>query len=511
MFVKHLKQNEFNRYQGSIALSSKPIKEPISKVDTAWLRMEQPTNLMMINGVIVLDGPLDYERLLETIEQRFLTFRRFRQKAVDSAAGAHWIMDEDFDIRCHVRRTALPGAADQVELELLVSHLASAPLDASRPLWQFHVVENYVDGPVLIIRIHHCIADGIALVQVFLSLTDPTPESRPSARKPEVWKKRRAKEAQVFQRLLDPAREGLDFVTYLGQRLIKEGSKMIQNPAIAGDYAAEAGEIVRELANSLTLPDDPLTRFKGKLGTRKIAAWAEPLPLDEVKAVSKAFGCTVNDVLIAAVTGALREYMIAAGDKPEDLQDIRATVPVNLRPLEHALDLGNHFGLVFLSLPLSVDSPLERMYAVNDRMNELKLSKQATVTLGFLAALGMGPSAVQKPVLEMLSHKATAVLTNVPGPQQPLYLAGAKLKELMFWVPQNGSIGLGISILSYNGKVFFGMISDHRLVPEPTKIIARFKGEFEKLLYLGMMLPLEGRPSSSLAKSLFQEKPEGGE
>ena len=479
-------------------------KEPISKVDTAWLRMEQPTNLMMINGVIIMDEKLNYEKLLETIEQRFLTFRRFRQKAVDSARGAHWVLDEDFDIRSHVRRTALPGAADQAELETLVSQLASTPLDISHPLWQFHVVENYVDGPVIITRIHHCIADGIALVQVFLSLTDPTPQSRPSARKPETWKKRRADEAMVFKRLLDPAREGLDFATHLGQRLINEGSKMLQNPAIASSYATEAGEIVRELAHSLTLEDDPANRFKGRLGTRKQVAWAEPLPLDEVKAVSKAFGCTVNDVLIAAVTGALRQYMVAAGDKPEDIKDIRATVPVNLRPLEHAQELGNHFGLVFLSLPLSMENPLQRMYAVNERMNELKTSKQAAVTLGFLGALGMGPSAIQKPVLDILSQKASTVLTNVPGPQQPLYLAGSKMKEMMFWVPQNGNIGMGISILSYNGKVFFGLISDHRLVAQPAEIISRFKGEFEKLLYLGLMLPLDGQPSIQTAENLLK-------
>lgn len=481
------------------------IKEPISKVDTAWLRMEQPTNLMMINGVIMLEEGLDYARLIKTIEQRFLTFRRFRQKAVDGARGAFWVFDEDFDIRQHVRRAALPGAADRAELEVFVSDLASTPLDISHPLWQFHVIENYVDGPVIVVRIHHCIADGIALVQVFLSLTDPSPEGRPSAREPDVWKERRASEAKVFQRLIDPAREGLDFATHVGQRLIVEGAKILQNPAVASNYAAEAGEIVRELAHSLTLENDPVTRFKGRLSTRKRVAWAEPLSLDEVKGVSKAFGCTVNDVLIAAVSGALRQYMISVGDDPDSLPDIRATVPVNLRPLEHAQELGNHFGLVFLSLPLSIDNPLERLYAVNDRMNELKSSKQAAVTLGFLGALGLGPSAVQKPVLDILSQKATAVLTNVPGPQQPLYLAGSELKELMFWVPQNGSVGLGISILSYNGQVFFGLISDHRLLPKPSAVISRFKAEFEKLLYLGMMLPLEGRPASDVAETLLDD------
>ena len=496
-----------NKYQEFIELTIEAAREPISKVDTAWLRMEQPTNLMMINGIILMDEQLDYERLLQTIEQRFLTFRRFRQKAVERTRGAYWELDEDFDIRLHVLRTALPGKADQAELQMLVSELASTPLNMARPLWQFHVVENYVNGPVLVARIHHCIADGIALVQVFLSLTDPTPEGRPSARKPEVWKKRRADEAMVFRRLLDPARDGLDLATHLGQQMIAEGSRILQNPVIASQYATEASEIVRELVHSLTLENDPETRFKGQLGTRKEVAWAEPLPLDEVKAVSKAFGCTVNDVLIAAVTGAIRQYMISEGDSPEDMEDIRATVPVNLRPLEHAEELGNHFGLVFLSLPLSANSPLERLYAVQDRMNELKSSKQATVTLGVLAAIGMGPSVLQKPILDMLSQKASAVLTNVPGPQHPLYLAGSKMKEMMFWVPQNGNVGLGISILSYNGKVMFGLIADRRLVAQPSKIISRFKGEFEKLLYLGLMLPLEGQPSPQTAAKLLENSP----
>ncbi len=486
-------------------MSNKPVREPISKVDTAWLRMEQPTNLMMVNGIILMDEQLDYEKLLETIEQRFLTFRRFRQKAVDRTRGAYWELDEDFDIRSHVLRTALPGKADRSELQMLVSELASTPLNPLHPLWQIHVVENYENGPVLVARIHHCIADGIALVQVFLSLTDPTPKGRSSARKPEVWKKRRADEAMVFQRLLEPAKDGLDFATHLGQQMIAEGSRILQDPSIASGYAQEVNEIVRELVNSLTLENDPVTRLKGQLGSRKQVAWAEPLPLDEVKAVSKAFGCTVNDVLIAAVSGALRQYMLDEGDDPAAVPDIRATVPVNLRPLEHAQELGNHFGLVFLSLPLGSDNPLERLYLVNERMNELKASRQAAVTFGFLAALGMGPSVLQKPVLDLLSQKASAVLTNVPGPQQPLYLAGSKIRELMFWVPQNGNVGVGISILSYNGKVFFGLISDRRLVAKPNQIISRFKKEFEKLLYLGLMLPLEGRPNVQTARTLLEK------
>lgn len=479
-------------------------REPITKVDTAWLRMEQPANLMMITGVIRFAEPLDYAALLHAVEQRFLLFPRFRQKAVDRATGAWWEPDPDFMLEHHVRRVSLPGKADRVELESLVADLASTPLDHARPLWQFHLVEHYLGGSALVIRIHHCIADGIALVQVFLSLTDPSREAAPAAVRPRAWVRKRTREAAVFRRLLEPARDGFDFATHLAQRMLGEGMALLQEPARVGEYALGAREIVAELVNALALPSDPRTRFKGRLGVRKTVAWAEPLPLAEVKAVGKAFGCTVNDVLIACAAGALRQYLLSCGESPESLADIRATVPVNLRPLEHALALGNHFGLVFLGLPLCCDNPLQRLYTVHEEMEQLKSSKQAAVTFGFLAALGLGPAALQKPVLDLLSEKASAVLTNVPGPQQALYLAGAEIAEMMFWVPQNGTIGMGISILSYNGGVYFGLISDHRLVPDPQEIIRHFKPEFEKLLWLGLMLPLEGCPEAAQAQVLLE-------
>ena len=480
-------------------------RESMSKVDTAWLRMEQPTNLMMITGVIVLEGPLDFERLLQTVEQRLLTYRRFRQRAVDGPGGAYWELDPDFDLRSQVRRVALPGRADRAELQEYVSHMASTPLMKSRPLWQYHVVENYVEGPAVVMRLHHCIADGIALVQVFLSLTDPGPEPRPTSRDADTWRRRRASESSVFRRLLEPARDGVDLAVHAGQRVLEEGRRLVAEPSLAAHYATEAGEIMRELVHSLSLPDDPDSLFKGELGPRKEVAWTDPLPLDEVKGVAKVFGCTVNDVLISAATGALRQYMTEQGQFPDPAFEVRATVPVNLRPLEHAKELGNHFGLVFLSLPLGIAHPLERLYAVHARMHELKSSKQAAVTLGFLAALGMGPSRLQKPVLELLSHKATTVLTNVPGPQQALYLAGARIRHQMFWVPQNGSIGLGISILSYDGRVYFGIIADRKRVRRPVEIIRRFRGEFDKLLYLAMLLPGDDGDAVELAEALVED------
>jgi len=481
-----------------------PTSEPIAKVDTAWLRMEQPTNLMMITGVVTLASPIAYERLLETIETRWLAFKRFRQKAVDRPGGAHWVLDEDFEIHAHVRRVALPGRADQEELEEFVSDLASTALDPSRPLWQFHYIENYIGGPVIVQRIHHCYADGIALVQVFLSLTDTAPDPSPVALDAVKWRKKQVERSSVFRRLVEPARNGLGLALHWSQKLIGEGARILQDRELAANYVDEAAGLARELVHSLSLPDDPETIFKGRLGVRKRVAWAEPLPLDEVKSLSKALGCTVNDLLISTVCGSLNSYLLEKGEQPTASTEIRATVPVNLRPLEHARELGNHFGLVFLSLPVGERNPLTRVRCVRERMNELKSGRQATVAFGLLAALGMGPSALQKPALELLSDKATTVLTNVPGPQQPLYLAGERVKDMMFWVPQNGSIGMGISILSYDGQVFFGVITDRKLVPEPHEIIARFLPEFEKLVYLSLLIPVGEPDSPRLAEELLQ-------
>ena len=235
-----------------------------------------------------------------------------------------------------------------------------------------------------------------------------------------------------------------------------------------------------------TLSDDPITAFKGPLGTVKRVAWAEPLPLEEVKTLGKALGCTVNDVLLACAAGALRGYLRDVGEDVDGLT-IRATVPVNLRPLEHAKELGNHFGLVFLDLPIGEVNPLRRLERVAACMRDLKGRRQAVAAFGLLAALGMAPAALQDPALEMFSRKASAIATNVPGPQQPLFMTGVEVRELMFWVPQTGSIGLGLSILSYNGKVYFGVIGDGLRVRDPDAIVRRFGAEFEKLVLIALM------------------------
>jgi len=467
-------------------------RERISGVDTAWLRMDLPTNLMMIVGVWMFEGKLDLKTVRKTVESRFLAYRRFRQKAVQDVSGAWWEDDEDFDIESHVEPVALPGKRGKRELENLTSRLASTPLDPDQPLWHFYLVEDYLGGSAVIMRIHHCYADGIALVQVVLSMTHPTARGSLAISRvaPDVPEPRG--EADFWEQVLKPVSGALETAVKAGRNLIEQGKDLVAHPQMAQDAAMDVTrkgvDFAAELAKILTMKSDSATRFKGPLGVRKRTAWADPLPLEEVKVLGKALGCSINDVLLAMASGALREYLAAQGDRVDGVE-FRGIVPVNLRPAGDAKGLGNHFGMVFLELPIGLEHPLERLYEVRRRMRELKGSYQPLIALGILSVVGHGPRILQDQVTQMLSSNATAVMTNVPGPQHPLYFAGECISELEFWVPQSGGIGMGISILSYNGRIHFGVITDVGLVPDPGRIVAYFRREFDRLMWLTLMSP----------------------
>lgn len=465
----------------------------MSTVDAAWLRMDRATNLMMIVGVVVFDGRVDFARFRQTLAERYLVFPRFRCRPVAGALGAHWEPDPDFDLDAHLIRAALPAPAGQAELEALVSQLAGTDFDRRRPLWQFHFVENFAGGTVAILRIHHCYADGIAMIRVFLTLTDPGPEPRRPAR--AAGAAAAAEPGSWLQRLGIPGAGLLDEALAGGSEWLEQATTLARDPARAGELARHALGIATELARVAALPDDPPTRFRGPLGTRKLAAWTEPLPLWEVKAVARTLGCTVNDLLLSSAAGALGSYLRENGENTEGLV-LRATVPVNLRDPHGAAALGNHFGLVFLELPVGIRNPLARAFAVHTAMAALKSSYQPVLTLGLMAALGALPESVETAAIDLLSTKASLVATNVPGPREPAWLAGRRIDRLIFWVPQSGAIGLGLSILSYAGQVQFGLIADARRVPDPEAVTARFRSEFEQLVLTLLLGPL--RPEERL-------------
>ncbi len=474
-------------------------RERMSSVDTAWLRMDSPTNLMMIVGVLMFDGPADLPRLKRTVEARLSRYKRFRERVVQDSAGAWWVEDEHFDIDNHIHSVNLPADANgsntsKAALEQYVAGLTTQSLDFNKPLWHLTVVEHYRDdgvvGHAVIARFHHCIADGIALIGVMYSLFDENPDAPEEGTEPEAL--RRAREKREARRAAAADR---DFMESLFAPLSDATSKalavsgdfasrymdMMSNPEKFADYAKLAAAVTAEVAELAVMPNDSQTRFKGKPSAVKRVAWSAPMPLTEIKAVCKVLGVSVNDILLSSVAGALRAYLAARGDDTSGIE-VRGFVPVNLRPAGAEHKLGNHFGLVALTLPVGIENPFERLYEVKHRMDELKGSYQAAVSMGILGTVGFLPRVMQKQVLDMFSAKGSAVMTNVPGPQMPLHLAGARLAQQMFWVPQSGDIGLGVSILSYNGQVQFGLVTDKKFVPDPQSIVDRFAPEFEKLV-----------------------------
>jgi len=463
----------------------------MSRVDTAWLRMDNDVNLMMIVGVWLLQPGITHAALRERVQDKLLKYERFRQKVVPDAMGANWVHDDAFDIDRHVLHQKLHRTAGQSEreaLQALVGELANTSLDHDHPLWQFHLIDGYEGGSALVARVHHCIGDGIALISVMLSITDggmdpPKRRPREAADSDGDWLA-----DAVMKPLTDLAAKAIGM--YGGG--VAKSMEMLSNPqqGLAGgvEMARMGAKVMGDVAALALMSDDSPTLLKGKPIGRKVVAWGEPLPLEHVKAIGKALNCSVNDVLLACVAGAIGAYLQEQGDDPAG-KEIRAMVPVNLRPLDEAWKLGNRFGLAPLTLPIGIDNPVERVYAVRTRMGQLKDSYQPLLAFAVLAVAGLLIKPAQDMLLGLFAKKSTAVMTNVPGPATKLKLCGATLRQTMFWVPASGDVGVGVSILSYGGGVQFGLITDQRLCPHPQQIIDRFEPEFEKLLLTMMMLP----------------------
>ena len=488
----------------SAPLDRPPVRsERMSRVDTAWLRMDNEVNLMMIVGVWLLTPAITLAALRQRIEDKLLKYDRFRQCAQPDAMGAMWVPDGAFDIAHHVVPVVLQrqhGEAERHALQRLCGELATTALDAARSLWQFHLIDKYEGGSALIARVHHCIGDGIALTSVMMSITDGGTDP-PRRRKAAAGAA--ARPAEDSDWLSDAVLKPLTDLTVKAFGMYGSGVgktvEMLANPQqpLLGslDMARTGFKVMGDVAALAVMPDDSPTLLKGRPSGRKVVAWSEPLPLDRVKAIGKGLNCTVNDVLLSCVAGAIGRYLHSRGDDPTR-KEIRAMVPVNLRPVEKAWQLGNRFGLAPLVLPIGIPNPVERVYAVHRRMDELKGSYQPLLAFAVLSVSGLFIKPVQDAVLGMFAKKATAVMTNVPGPAVPLKFCGSTLRQNMFWVPASGDIGVGVSILSYGGGVQFGLITDQQLCPEPQAIIDGFEPEFEQLLWLTMMLPWHGQQAA---------------
>lgn len=464
--------------------------EPVSSVDSAWLAMEQPTNLMMMTGIITFREPVELSQIQEILEKRWLIHRRFRQRVVHPKlpfapsdwAPAFWEPDPTFHLDNHLEERVLPDPGGYAELQQVINELMSTQLDVDRPLWSMHLIQNYQGGSVLALRVHHVIADGISMVGVLLSVTDdhalPLPEE--DADEPSEDHPPGSLLEEALETVLRHTSTAACAVLRMSEKLIREVLEALSDPDKAMDLAKAGTEGAQTIRRLLLMGSDPETMLRGELGVSKVAAWSQPIPLRQVKEVKNRLGGTVNDVLINAVAGGVRRFLIRNG-QPVDGLDIRAAIPVNLRKPKD-FSLGNKFGLVFLSLPIGIEDPVERLQELRSRMDKLKQSNEAPFFFGLLKSLGYAPAELQNAVADVLAERVTAVMSNVPGPRNPLHFAGQEVESMMFWVPQSGRVGLGVSLLSYDGKVYVGVNTDAGLVPHPDQVIDGFYEDYLALL-----------------------------
>jgi diacylglycerol O-acyltransferase len=433
----------FRHHRGSL--------EELSAVDAAWRRMDSPTNVMAITVLLTFRPNMCFDAACSVLTEFALTHRRFRQRAVDSRgwpSTSYWQDDAAFDVRNHVHHLRLPAPATRACLSQLVGDLASMPLPGDRPLWQAHLIDD-VDahpracergvesgGTVLLLRVHHCIADGLALVRLLLELSE-----RPVRAPKRVGQAVRGRTSTLSAR---------------GVRAVRQAGT---------------------LGRLLWLPRDPQSALSGELCHRKVLAFSEPISLALIQRLASRERGTVNDVLQSCVAGAVASYLAAQGDSPSE--SMRAMVPIFLHG--RTGELGNHFGLVFLDLSLQVMSARARLGEVQRRMATLKAGEDARIAFATLDAMGHLSPGLEQRALDMLTRKASFLTTNVPGPASPVRICGHELDSLIVWAPTAGHLGLGFTLVSYAGAVRLGVSADRGLVPEPAFLVEEFNRELSRL------------------------------
>jgi fatty acyl-CoA reductase len=434
-----------NRY----ALRPRPaaaMSAAMTRRDHAWHRMDTPNNLMVINSILLFEGQVDMERLMATIAYRLPNYPRFTQKVLRVRGRSHWVEDDRFDITQHIELEQMEHELTRDELQGHLTRLAHRPLERGRPMWHMTVLDRVNGGHAIVFRVHHCITDGLGLVHVLNHLTDdnglhgkaPSPVGHPHR-------------AVAYNPMCSALARGM--------RLLK----------IAG-----------HVARLSLLPSDARSRFKEDMSGEKQLVWLPPLQMDRVRAMSKRMGVTLNDVWVAAVSGALRQYLAEHGQRP-DGRALRAAVTFNLREKANAFQLGNEFGLVAVDLPTNVAQPCERLRLANSRMSAIKRSHQPRATMAFLSIAGCLPTALQHLALNIFTAKGSVVLTNIEGPSSRRYLAGSRLTDLICWVPQTGKMGVGLAFISYAGQIQLALFVDMALVPDPERLMALTYQAFDEL------------------------------
>ena len=437
--------------------------DSLSSQDASFLDVEDDVSHMHIGGAGIYEGPVpSRDELVRSVESKLHLVPRYRQKVRYPPLHVGrpvWIDDRHFNIDYHVRRTALASPGGEDELRALVGRIMSQQLDRAKPLWEMWITEGLGGGRwALVSKVHHCMVDGVSatdLLSVMLD-RDREPERAPAP----PWMPAREPSAghlivQPFARRLATPVDAL-----------AAAGRAIRGPRDTAELALQTATGAAAMRSLLHLA--PRSSLNGPIGPHRRWDWASA-QLSDVKAVRQGLGGTVNDVVLTAITGAFRELLISRGEDPRHMI-VRSLVPVSVRRPGERGTYNNRVSAMFASLPVSADDPVQRLASVRAQMQDLKRSKQAVAGDVLVSLSGFAPAVLlalgTRLAFRLPQRSINTVTTNVPGPQQPLYLAGRRLLESIPFVPLAGHVRVGVAIFSYDGAMKFGVTGDYDTAPD---------------------------------------------
>ena len=415
--------------------------ERLSRADAARWHMGTPTNPMVIGALLLLERRLTLEALEALVRDKLVPHRRFRQHVVESPhrfGSPRWLDDAAFDLHQHVRQLDPSGPVDAATLLGLVNERMNAPLPRGRSPWTFELVDLLPVGSALLVRIHHCIADGRALVALLHQLSDEGSEQG-----------------------LGTGEERLP---------IRSSSKPSRARRFFGPFAG--------LFRLFPLSRDPVSLLRRPLNGRKCVAWSEAIPLDPIKAIAAAHGHHVADVLLTGVAGALDRYARDHGEIP---RAVHALLPVAAPSKASAGELGNHYASVFVSLPAAVEDPQVRLATIARQMAVLRSSGQSRIAGGLMRVAGSVAPGIERRAMRWGARRASLVVSSLAGPKTALDLAGQPLGAVVIWAPAAATVGLSITLFGYAGAIRLGVLTDSAVIDHPEQLVVAFQAALDEL------------------------------
>ncbi len=430
----------------------------LTALDASFLTNESSSSHMHVGAILIFEGPPPkYTDLVEHVRGRLAQVPRFRQKLVVpplEAGRPLWVDDVNFNLTYHIRHTALPDPGGEAQLKRLCGRVFSQQLDRSKPLWELWLAQGLErDRFAILTKTHHAMVDGISGVDIGTVLFDFEPVPEPAAVKDDWVPQPEPGTTELVAR-------GLSSAVSAPVRIAERAVEAVRHPETAARRAVEALEGLTEIVTAFAdpAPDVPLNQ---PIGPHRRYVWARS-DLSTFKAIKNALGGTVNDVVLAVVTGSLRNWLHRRGVRTEGLE-LRALVPVSIRAADEQGNLGNRIALMRGPLPVYIEDPVRRLRMISEEMEGLKRSKQALGAEVISRFNDFAPPTLlaQASRINFTTRLFNLIVTNVPGPQIPLYVLGRELEEVfpVAFLPQNHA--LAVAIMSYNGKVGFGLLGDY--------------------------------------------------